>query len=53
MSYDYILIKEKHMFETIKSQCFISNGDMCQLVSSLCFTNFLMFQSLIFFCFTM
>ena len=33
--------KEKRMFQTVKTKCFIRDSDMFQYVSSVCFTKFL------------
>ena len=41
MSHDYIMMKEKHMFQSVNTICFICDSDMFQCVSSVCFTKFL------------
>ena len=52
ISHDYILMKEKHMFQSINTYCFICDSDMFHRVSSPCFTKFLNVSVTGFFCFT-
>jgi hypothetical protein len=38
MTHDYVLAKEKRMFQSVNTRCFVHDSDMFQRVYSLCFT---------------